>query len=354
MARSLLGQGHSLAVLSQQRAILRPGGRFLPFEAAISRSEPAPLAADGLEVFQMNLGRLCNQTCRHCHVDAGPDRTEVMTRDTMELCLTALSRTATRRVDLTGGAPEMNPHFRWLVGELRALGCHVMDRCNLTILNVGGFRDLPEFLAGHRVEVVASLPSFLARNTDAQRGAGVFEASIAALQRLNALGYGREGSGLVLNLVYNPTGAFLAPKRSSVEPEYRRELLCRHGVVFNDLFVLNNMPINRFLEFLLRTEQYEEYLQRLIDAYNPAAVAGLMCRTTLSVGWDGRLFDCDFNQMLDLGLAPGQPSHIADFNPERLARRPITTGLHCFGCTAGQGSSCGGAVVREGGSREPR
>jgi radical SAM/Cys-rich protein len=347
MARSLLGQGHPLAVLSRQHEVLRPEGRFRPFEDALADSDLAPLMATGLEIFQMNLGRMCNQTCKHCHVDAGPDRTEIMTRETMEDCLAALASTAIPRVDLTGGAPEMNPHFRWLVAELRALGRHVMDRCNLTILTVGGFRDLPEFLAEHRVEVIASLPYFLARNTDAQRGAGVFEKSIEAIRRLNELGYGREGSGLVLNLAYNPTGAFLAPKQASVEPEYRRELERRHGVVFNELLVLSNMPINRFLEYLLRTEQYEEYMRRLIDAYNPAAAGGVMCRTTLSVGWDGRLFDCDFNQMLDLGLAPDQPGHISAFDPERLARRRIVTALHCYGCTAGQGSSCGGAVVKD-------
>src|SRR5262249_48328370 len=230
----------------------------------------------------------------HCHVDAGPDRTEVMTRETMEQCLRVLATTDIPRVELTGGAPELNPDFRWLVERLRGLGRHVMDRCNLTILMVERFRDLPEFLAGHRVEIVASLPYFLARNTDAQRGEGVFEASIAALKRLNDLGYGREESGLELNLVYNPTGAFLAPRQSSIEPEYRREMQRRHGIVFNNLYVITNMPINRFLEFLLRTGQYEAYMERLVGAYNPRAAEGVMCRTMLSVGWDGRLYDCDF------------------------------------------------------------
>lgn len=347
MPRSLLGQGHPLAVIEEQHRLLRPDGKFRPFKAALASSGLCPLNATGLQVFQMNLGKLCNQTCKHCHVDAGPDRKEVMTRETMELCLKALAATDIPTVDLTGGAPEMNPHFRWLVEQIRALDRHVLDRCNLTILTVGGFRDLPEFLAEHRVEVVASLPYFLARNTDAQRGEGVFDASITALRRLNALGYGQEGSGLVLDLVYNPTGAFLPPKQSAIEADFRRELQKRYGVAFNHLYVITNMPINRFLEFLLRTEQYEAYMQRLIDSYNPAAAAGVMCRTTLSIGWDGRLYDCDFNQMLDLPLAPGQPRHIADFDPALLARRPITTGLHCYGCTAGPGSSCGGALVRD-------
>ncbi|HEX8201484.1 MAG TPA: arsenosugar biosynthesis radical SAM (seleno)protein ArsS [Isosphaeraceae bacterium] len=346
MPRSLVGQNHPLAVVGEQHRVLRPGGRFRPFEAALGDSGLSPLTAQGLHVLQMNLGKMCNQTCKHCHVDAGPDRTEVMTRATMEPCLRALAATAIPTVDLTGGAPEMNPHFRWLVERVGELGRHVIDRCNLTILTVGGFRDLPEFLARHRVEVIASLPYYLARNTDAQRGAGVFAASIAALRRLNDLGYGHEGTGLELNLVTNPTGAFLPPRQAAVEPDFRRELLARHGVVFNRLFVLANMPINRFLEFLLRTEQYDAYMHRLVGAYNPAAAAGVMCRTTLSVGWDGRLFDCDFNQMLELPLAPDAPRHIADFDPALLADRRIATGLHCYGCTAGAGSSCGGEVVR--------
>jgi len=346
MSRSLLGQGHPLAVVDEQRVILRPGGRFRPFETALRDAGTAPLTSLGIETLQINLGKLCNQTCKHCHVDAGPDRKEVMSRETMADCLRALASTDIPTVDLTGGAPELNPHFRWLVEQVRALGRHVMDRCNLTILMARGYQDLPEFLARHRVEVVASLPYFLARNTDAQRGEGVFEASIAALHRLNDLVYGRDGTGLELNLVYNPTGAFLPPRQASVEPEFRRELLTRHGVAFNHLYVITNMPINRFLEFLLRTEQFDEYMRRLVGAYNPAAAAGVMCRTTLSVGWDGRLYDCDFNQMLELPLAPDQPRHIADFDAGRLADRTIATGLHCYGCTAGAGSSCTGSVVR--------
>ncbi|HEV3165698.1 MAG TPA: arsenosugar biosynthesis radical SAM (seleno)protein ArsS [Isosphaeraceae bacterium] len=345
MPLSLQGQRHPLAIVAEQQAILRPGGRLRPFEDAIQGSGLAPLRALGITTFQMNLGKLCNQTCKHCHVDAGPDRTEVMTRETMEACLRALAATDIPTVDLTGGAPELNPHFRWLVEQVRSLGRHVMDRCNLTVLRLKSAHELAEFLARHHVEIVASLPYFLAKNTDAQRGEGVFQASIEALRQLNELGYGQEGSGLVLNLVYNPTGAFLPPRQATVEPDFRRELLKRHGIVFNHLYVITNMPINRFLEFLLRTEQYDAYMKRLIDAYNPAAAAGVMCRTTLSVGWDGRLYDCDFNQMLELPLAPGQPQHIADFDPVRLADRAITTAMHCYGCTAGAGSSCTGAVV---------
>jgi radical SAM/Cys-rich protein len=345
MPASLMGQGHPLALLEEQRRVLRPEGRFLPFEEAARRSGLAPLRALGIETFQMNLGRLCNQTCKHCHVDAGPDRTEVMTKDTMEACLRALAATEIPQVDLTGGAPELNPNFRWLVEQVRNLGRHVMDRCNLTVLELPRSTGLAEFLAHHRVEVIASLPYFLAKNTDSQRGEGVFEASIAALKRLNHLGYGQEGSDLRLNLVYNPTGAFLPPGQDAIEADFKRELASRYGVTFHRLYVITNLPINRFLEFLLRTGQFEAYMQRLVDAYNPAAAAGVMCRTTLSVGWDGRLFDCDFNQMLDLPLAPRQPQHIAQFDPERLAHRVIQTGLHCYGCTAGAGSSCTGAVV---------
>ncbi|RUL89164.1 arsenosugar biosynthesis radical SAM (seleno)protein ArsS [Tautonia sociabilis] len=346
MPRSLRAQGHPLATLDQQLRVLLPSGRFPPFEQSLSSHGLSPLTATGIDVLQLNLGKLCNQTCKHCHVDAGPDRTEVMTRETMEQCLRALEATEIPRVDLTGGAPELNPHFRWLVERVRALGRHVIDRCNLTILRVPRFRDLPAFLAEHRVEVVASLPSFLPRNTDAQRGDGVFDDSLAALRLLNDLGYGKEGSGLELHLVYNPVGAFPPPRQASIEADFRRELKARYDLVFNRLYVITNMPINRFLEFLLRSGQYEPYMNRLVSSFNPAAAEAVMCRTTLSVGWDGLLYDCDFNQQLELPTAPGVPSHIADFDPASLSRRPITTGLHCYGCTAGAGSGCGGQVVR--------
>jgi radical SAM/Cys-rich protein len=345
MPRSLAEQASPLAVIDRQREILRPWGRFRPFEEALAGAGLSPLESMGIGTLQLNLGKLCNQTCRHCHVDAGPDRREIMTRATMEHALQVLAATDIPVVDLTGGAPEMNPHFRWLVAEVRALGRRILDRCNLTILMAAGFRDLPGFLAEHGVEVVASLPYFLASKADAQRGAGVFESSIAALQTLNTLGYGQPGSGRILDLVCNPTGAFLPGRQSSLEADFRRELARRHSVVFNRLFALTNMPINRFLDFLLTTGQYEAYMDRLVAAFNPAAAAGVMCRTALSVGWDGTLFDCDFNQMLELPLAAALPQSIAGLDPQQIARRPIVTGLHCFGCTAGAGSSCGGAVV---------
>lgn len=298
-----------------------------------------------LDIFQMNLGKMCNQTCRHCHVDAGPDRREVMSRETMELCLAALAKTSIPTVDLTGGAPEMNPHFRWLVEEVRELGRHVMDRCNLTILETKPHYELPGFLAEHRVEVVCSLPHYRALNTDKQRGEGVYEQSIRALQRLNALGYGDGQSGLRLVLVTNPVGAFLPATQASLEAEWKRELLRNHGIRFDSLYALTNMPISRFLEWLRESGNLEAYLQRLVSAFNPAAIQGVMCRDTLSVGWDGQLYDCDFNQMLELPVEAGAPRHIRDFDLAALEARTIVTDRHCFGCTAGAGSSCGGATT---------
>lgn len=344
MPLTLIGRRHPLHDPSAQLALFREGG-FRRFEESLASHGMYPLTAVGLRVLQMNLGKMCNQTCKHCHVDAGPDRREIMTRETMAECLRALSATDIPTVDLTGGAPELNPHFRWLVEQIRGLGRHVMDRCNLTILLARNFTDLPEFLAGHRVEVVASLPFHGKRPTDSQRGEGVFEQSIEALRRLNGLGYGEEGSGLVLNLVYNPVGAFLPGNQGTIEGDFRRELDRRFGIRFNRLFALTNMPINRFLEFLVRTEQYEAYMERLVGAYNPEAAKGVMCRTTLSVGWDGRLHDCDFNQQLELSLGEGLPRHISEFDAEALAGRAIRVGPHCYGCTAGAGSSCGGAVA---------
>ena len=304
-----------------------------------------PLAATGITVLQINVGKLCNQTCRHCHVDAGPDRRESMSRETADLCLAALAKTDIPTVDITGGAPELNPNFRRLVEESVKLGRHVMDRCNLSILLVPSQADLAEFLARHRVEIVASLPYFQASQTDAQRGEGVFDKSIEALRMLNRLGYGREGGGLMLNLVHNPVGAFLPPKQETIEARFKHELQRRHGITFNRLYTITNMPISRFLEFLEENGNYEGYMERLANAFNPAAAAGVMCRYTLSVGWDGTLYDCDFNQMLELPVIHGMPRHIRDFDPATLHTREIVTANHCYGCTAGAGSSCGGTMV---------
>ena len=345
MGLSLKARANPLASAAEQLRILAEPSRLTPFEERMRGAELFPLAATGITVFQINVGKLCNQTCHHCHVDAGPDRKEIMTRETAELSMRALARTEIPTLDITGGAPELNPNFRWLVEQARALGRHVMDRCNLTVLLLPAQADLAEFLARHRVEVVASLPYFRAEQTDAQRGLGVFDKSIEALRKLNALGYGREGTGLMLNLIYNPVGAFLPPKQEAIEAQFKRELERVSGVVFNRLYTITNMPISRFLEFLLQSENYAGYMERLANAFNPAAAAGVMCRYTLSVGWDGTLYDCDFNQMLELPIGFGAPRHIRDFDPAALDRRRIETANHCYGCTAGAGSSCGGTTA---------
>jgi radical SAM/Cys-rich protein len=341
---TLMRQGNPLADPAKQVRLLSQGSQP-PFEQTLARGGAGPLTAQRIAVLQVNVGKLCNQTCRHCHVDAGPERREVMSRETMEACLAVLVRERIATLDVTGGAPEMNPHFRWFVRAARQAGCYVIDRCNLTILLAPGFTDLPEFLAEHQVEIVASLPCYLPKNTDAQRGEGVYDKSIAALRRLNDVGYGRPGSGLLLTLVYNPVGPALPPPQAALEADYRRELAARHGVTFNRLFTITNMPISRFLDDLVRSGKYEAYLEKLVAAYNPQAAAGLMCRTTLSVGWDGALYDCDFNQMLGLGLTAGAPGHIRDFDAVALEGRRIVTGQHCYGCTAGSGSGCQGAIV---------
>ncbi len=346
MTQSLLGRAHILASAGEQLRVLNnPALSQRPFDEALESSGLHPLTSTGIEILQVNVGKLCNQTCKHCHVDAGPDRTEIMTRETAEWCIRTLENTEIPTLDLTGGAPELNPQFRWLVSEARRLGRHVMDRCNLSVLLLNSQKDLGEFLARHQVEVVASLPYFMAANTDAQRGEGVFDKSIEAMRLLNSLGYGHEGSGLNLNLVYNPVGAFLPAPQAAMEADFKRELLNRHGVAFNSLYAITNMPISRFLEFLLRTDNYERYMRKLVQAYNPAAAASVMCRHTLSVGWDGVLYDCDFNQMLDLPVSFGSPLHIRDFVLDRLDKRRIVTGQHCYGCTAGSGSSCGGSTT---------
>jgi len=341
---SLSSRHAPLAAASEQRAAL--GGLTLAreFDEAAQSAGFWPLMPSAIGTLQINVGKLCNQTCRHCHVDAGPDRREVMARETMTLCLQALASTDIPTVDITGGAPELNPHFRWLVEQVAALDRHVIDRCNLTVLLTAGQTDLPEFFARHRVEVVASLPHYRATNTDTQRGDGVYEKSIAALKRLNAVGYGNGQSGLRLVLVTNPVGAYLPPSQASLESEWKRELLRLHGVTFDALYAITNMPISRYLEWLAESRNLDRYMETLVNAFNPATVAGVMCRDTLSVGWDGRLYDCDFNQMLDLEVEEAAPRHIRDFDLPRLTSRSIVVGRHCFGCTAGAGSSCGGSI----------
>jgi radical SAM/Cys-rich protein len=342
---TLLNTRSPLADAATQRTMLAALPLARTFEEAAAAAGHDPLRATAPSVLQMNVGRRCNQACRHCHVDAGPDRTEVMGADVVNACLRLLETSDIPTLDVTGGAPELHPLFRDIVRRARAAGRHVMDRCNLTITTLPNYADLPEFLAEHRVEVIASLPSFAARQTDAQRGAGVFDASIAALRRFNELGYGVDGSGLLLNLVTNPVGAFLPGSQRALEADWRRELQRLYGVVFNRLYTITNMPISRYLQYLIESGNLQGYMDKLAAAFNPAAMDGLMCRFTLSVGWDGRLYDCDFNQMIDLGTASGSPQTIFDASAASFAGRRIVVGPHCFGCTAGGGSSCGGAVA---------
>jgi len=311
--------------------------------------EPIPFPAirrGSLDTLQVNLGYRCNQSCVHCHVNAGPNRTEEMEGVTIDVVLDFLARRRIATLDVTGGAPELNRHFRRLVREARDMGVHVMDRCNLTILEAPGQEDLAEFLAGERVEVVASMPCYLLENVDRQRGKGVFEGSIRGLRRLNALGYGRDETGLVLNLVYNPQGPSLPPAQAALEADYRRVLGESYGIVFNSLFTLANMPIQRFGSMLISKGVFGDYLALLRAAHRDDNLAGVMCRTLLSVDYRGYVYDCDFNQMLDLPLRRGKREwlHLSELLEDDIADNPIRVAGHCFGCTAGQGSSCGGAL----------
>jgi len=308
-----------------------------------------PLNGVPITTLQINVGKLCNQACHHCHVEAGPKRTERMTARTADRLVELIDSTNTVQVvDITGGAPELNANFRPLVRAARARGIHVIDRCNLTVLFEPGQEDTAQFLADHSVEVVASLPCYSLENVDKQRGHGVFDKSIRALQQLNALGYGDADGPLVLNLVYNPLGAFLPPPQGSLEQAYKDKLKEHFGIRFNQLFTITNMPIKRFAEQLVRNGEVEGYMNLLVNSFNPTTVDGLMCRSQISIGWDGRVFDCDFNQMLEIPLAnDGLCSRPTIFDVQSLAdlaSRPIATEGHCFGCTAGAGSSCGGAL----------
>jgi radical SAM/Cys-rich protein len=300
-----------------------------------------------LDTLQVNLGYRCNQACFHCHVNASPDRKEMMDGGTVDLVLRVLEARSLATLDITGGAPELNPHFRRLVTGARRLGVRVIDRCNLTIVNEPGFEDLAQVLAGERVEITASLPCYTKDNVERQRGEHVFESSILALRKLNALGYGHDGSGLTLNLVYNPLGAFLPPAQDKLEADYRRELGLHFGIVFNHLFTLANMPIARFGSTLVSQGRFDAYMQLLRGAHNPANLEGVMCRSLVSVDWRGYLYDCDFNQMLGIPLvAAGRPRrHLSDLLHQDLNEEAIAVADHCYGCTAGQGSSCGGALA---------
>ena len=307
-------------------------------------SDFPPVTRAALETLQVNLGYLCNLSCQHCHVNAGPTRTEMMSLETATLVLSLLEKSGAHTLDLTGGAPELNPHFRYLVREARAAGVKVIDRCNLTVLLEPGQEDLAAFLAEQGVEVTASLPCYLEENVEEQRGKGVYADSIRALQLLNSLGYGREG-GLQLNLVYNPVKAVLPPPQEALEQDYKRELHARHDIAFNQLFTLANMPISRFGAVLLASGEYLPYMQLLRNSYSEGNLDTLMCRSLVSIDWRGYLYDCDFNQMLELPMFASDRRHITDLLRDHdLEGAPITTADHCYGCTAGQGSSCGGAL----------
>ncbi len=298
------------------------------------------------EILQVNVGKLCNLTCTHCHVDAGPKRKEIMTRETIDRIIDWVAQTDIPTVDLTGGAPEMIPDFRYFIDCVKALrpSRHVIDRCNLTILLESGYQDLGTFLAQKKIEIIASMPCYSAKNVNAQRGEGVFEGSIAALKLLNRLVYGLAGD-LPLHLVYNPVGPFLPPPQQELENDFKRELTTNFGIVFNELYTITNLPIARFASYLRHNNKLEEYMELLIENFNPATINGLMCRNTISVGWQGEVYDCDFNQQLGMQWKNGKPLFLWDVDPTEIENREIMTGDHCFGCTAGAGSSCGGALI---------
>ena len=312
----------------------------------LAQTDFPAIKRDQLETLQVNLGYLCNQSCLHCHVKAGPTRKENMQEQVVDNVIHFLENKNIKKLDLTGGAPELNPHFRKLVSAAYAMGIHIIDRCNLTVLHEAGQEDTADFLAQHKVEVVASLPCYLEENVDGQRGDGVFQTSIAAIKSLNILGYGIEGSGLELNLMYNPIGAQLPPSQQQLEQDYKRELNSRYGIFFNNLFTLTNMPIKRFGSTLISKGEFDTYMNILKESYQTANLQTVMCRSLISVDWQGYIYDCDFNQMLDLPLIEkGKKMHLSDVTNKNLINRDIIIADHCYGCTAGQGSSCGGALV---------
>lgn len=348
--KSLQASHHQLADTFIQLEVLNSADETITalpkFREKLRSANLFPFKPTGINTLQVNVGKMCNQTCKHCHVDAGPDRKEIMTRETMQQCLNALAKTDIAAVDLTGGAPEMNPDFRWFVQEISKLGRKIIVRCNLTIIVANKkYNDLPLFFKEHDVEVVSSLPYFTSAKTDAQRGDGVFNDSLKALKMLNEVGYGMEGSGLKLNLVYNPSGAFLPPPQAGLQADFKRELKHRFGIGFNELFAITNLPISRFLDYLMVSGNYDAYMEKLVNSFNPQAAQNVMCRSMISVGWDGYLYDCDFNQMLNLKLNNGLSNHISDFDAYKLLDREIIINQHCYGCTAGAGSSCGGEII---------
>ena len=350
MKKSLKARNNDIANTSRQMEILSEGifanGELPTFAEKIKETNQFPLRPKKLEILQINLGYMCNQVCSHCHVDAGPDRKEIMTLETMKQCLEVIKKTEAHTLDLTGGAPEMNPNFRWFVEEASKAGIKdFIVRSNLTIIRANKkYHDLPEFFKKHKVHVVSSMPHWTRGKTDKQRGEGVFDMSIKALQELNERGYGMPDSNLKLDLVYNPSGAFLPGDQAAMEKDFKKALLEDFNIQFHNLFAITNLPISRFLDYLIASENYEDYMYSLVEAYNPAAVKNVMCTNTLSVSWDGYLYDCDFNQMLELPVN-SKVKHISQYKQELLEGRNIVISQHCYGCTAGAGSSCQGVVA---------
>ena len=343
--KSLKAQNKEISNPKQQLEVLNLSP-FTRFADKLKEVQQFPLSIKPLDVFQINIGYMCNQVCEHCHVDAGPDRKEIMSKETLQDCLDAIKKTNVSTVDITGGAPEMNPHFRWFIEELTKLNIKdIIVRSNLTIIvSNKKYFDLPDFFKKHNIHLVSSLPCYTKENVDKQRGKGVFDASIKALNMLNEVGYGKDNTGLQLDLVYNPGGISLPGNQYALEQDYKRELKELFNITFNHLFTITNLPISRFLDFLIASERYEEYMEKLITNFNPYAVDGVMCKEMISVRWDGAIYDCDFNQMLNLKAdVPFQ--HIKDFDLEEWQQRNIVVGQHCYGCTAGEGSSCQGSLV---------
>lgn len=348
--KSLHKRNNPLAYTKRQLEILSNGifasGELPKFTEKLKIDNKFPLQPKKLEVFQINLGYMCNQICAHCHVDAGPDRKEIMTKETLQQCLEVIKNTQAHTIDLTGGAPEMNPNFRWFVEEASKIGIKdFIVRSNLTIVEANKkYNDLPEFFKQHQLHIVSSMPHWTRGKTDHQRGSGVFDKSIKVLRKLNSVGYGISNSDLKLDLVYNPSGAFLPANQSELENDFKRSLMENFNISFNKLFAITNLPISRFLDYLIVSENYEDYMYSLVESYNPSALENVMCTNTISIGWDGYLYDCDFNQMLNLKIS-SQFKHIADYNEEILQNRNIIINQHCYGCTAGAGSSCQGAII---------
>lgn len=348
--KSLKARKNDLSDPVKQLEILSNGifgrGELPYFKDKIAETIDLPFKPKKLEILQLNLGYMCNQVCTHCHVDAGPQRKEIMTKETMEQCLNVIEKTSAHTLDLTGGAPEMNPHFRWFVEEAKKLGAEeIIVRSNLTIILANKkYHDLPEFFKKHNVHVVSSLPFYKKEKTDRQRGKGVFDKSIKALQMLNDIGYAQEGTGLKLDLVYNPSGAFLPTDQKIMERDFKKALKTDFNIDFGNLFSITNLPISRFLEYLIASENYEDYMNALVEAFNPKAVKNVMCTNTLSISWDGWLYDCDFNQILGLKVN-SKVKHISEYDEKVLNDRNICISQHCYGCTAGAGSSCQGSVA---------